>query len=199
MPLASRSTRSILGAQSISATIGRLSTSRFERAPATWGSKEVARSKRATQERIENGYDHGRSPFGPIYDEVGRCSVPTHDIDEHRTALACIRLREDGRSWRESERNYVSKDTARRIYTCRERYLPADSNECSPTPPPNHTAGSSWYEGRRSHEDGTLTIRYTVSRPQPHPSYLRTYVKRVGGLIVERSERGITKVIQGAL
>jgi hypothetical protein len=48
-------------------------------------------------------------------------------------------------------------------------------------------------------EYGTPTVRYTVSRPQPHPSYLPTYVKRVGGLIVERSERGITKVVQGAL
>jgi DNA invertase Pin-like site-specific DNA recombinase len=59
------------------------------------GHKEVARSKRATQERIENGYDHGRSPFGLTHDEDGRYSVPNHDIEEYRTALACIRPRED--------------------------------------------------------------------------------------------------------
>ena len=44
-----------------------------------------------------------------------------------------------------------------------------------------------------------LAFLYTaVHSPTPH-TYRRTYVKRVGGLIVERSERGITKVVQGAL
>jgi DNA invertase Pin-like site-specific DNA recombinase len=89
--------------------------------------KEIARSKRATKERIENGYDHGRPPFGLTYDDSGHYWVPDRDTDEYRTALACLRLREDGHSWREITRETsVNKDTARRIYTRRERYLPSD-------------------------------------------------------------------------
>ncbi|WP_256684935.1 recombinase family protein [Halococcus qingdaonensis] len=108
--------------------------------------KEIARSKRATQERIENGYDHGRLPFGLTYDEDGRYWVPAHDTDEYQAALACIRLRNDGRSWREIERETsVNKDTARRIYSRCERYLPADvnGNERSSTSQPRRTINSS--------------------------------------------------------
>ena len=89
--------------------------------------KEIARSKRATRERIENGYDHGRPPFGLTYDDTGHYWIPDRESDEYRAALACLRLREDGHSWREIARETsVNKDTARRIYTRRERYLPAD-------------------------------------------------------------------------
>jgi DNA invertase Pin-like site-specific DNA recombinase len=106
--------------------------------------KEIARSKRATQERIENGYDHGRPPVGLTYDEDGRYWIPDRDTDEYRAALACIRLREDGHSWREIERETsVSKDTARRIYTRRDRYLPTNPNERSQTSQPRQTINSS--------------------------------------------------------
>ncbi|EMA48402.1 recombinase family protein [Halococcus thailandensis] len=108
--------------------------------------KEIARSKRATQERIENGYDHGRPPFGLTYDDDGHYWVPDHDTDEYRAALACIRLREDGGSWREIEHETsVNKDTARRIYSRRERYLPADvnANEHSSTSQLRRTINSS--------------------------------------------------------
>jgi DNA invertase Pin-like site-specific DNA recombinase len=90
--------------------------------------KEITRSKRATQERIENDYDHGRPPFGLTYDDSGHYWVPDRESDEYRTALACISLREDGHSWREIARETnVNKDTARRIYARRERYQ--SSNE----------------------------------------------------------------------
>ena len=141
MPLVSRSTRSSSGAvdlddralvhQSIRASTDDLK-----------GRKEVALEARDTgahRERLRS------RPFAVRPDlRRGRPLLGPHP--RHRrtpNGVACIRLREDGRSWRESERNYVSKGTARRIYTRRERYLPANSNECSPTPPPNHTAGSS--------------------------------------------------------
>jgi DNA invertase Pin-like site-specific DNA recombinase len=88
--------------------------------------KEIARSKRATQERIENGYDHGRPPFGLTYDDNGHYWIPDRESNEYQAALRCISLRENGHSWREIERETsMSKDTARRIYARRERYLPA--------------------------------------------------------------------------
>jgi DNA invertase Pin-like site-specific DNA recombinase len=108
--------------------------------------KEIARSKRATQERIENDYDHGRPPFGLTYDEDGHYWIPDRETDEYQAAIACIRLREDGHSWREIERETsVNKDTARRIYTRRERYLPANvnANERSSTSQPRRTTSSS--------------------------------------------------------
>jgi DNA invertase Pin-like site-specific DNA recombinase len=105
--------------------------------------KEIARSKRATKERIENGYDHDRPPFGLTYDDDGHYWIPDHDTDEYRAALTCIRLREDGHSWREIElETGVSKDTARRIYTRRERYLLASSNERGPMTQPKRTTSS---------------------------------------------------------
>lgn len=87
--------------------------------------KEIERSKRATQERIDNGYDHGRPPFGLTYDTGGNYWIPDRGSDEYRTAVECIQLREDGHSWREiATETDVSKDTVRRIYDRRERYLP---------------------------------------------------------------------------
>ncbi len=89
--------------------------------------KEIERSKRATQERIDNGYDHGRPPFGLTYDEDGNYWMPDRDSDEYQTALTCIQLRDDGRSWREiAGKTDVSKDTVRRIYDRRKRYLLAN-------------------------------------------------------------------------
>lgn len=83
--------------------------------------KEIERSKRATKERLANGYDHGRPPFGLRYNEDGTYWVPG---DEFNTALKCITLRDDGLSWREIESEAgVNKDTARRVYGRRERYL----------------------------------------------------------------------------
>lgn len=85
--------------------------------------KEIERSKRATQERLDNGYDHGRPPFGLTYNDEGNYWVPDQGSDEYRTAISCIQLREGGHSWREiATETTVSKDTARRIYNRRERY-----------------------------------------------------------------------------
>jgi DNA invertase Pin-like site-specific DNA recombinase len=92
--------------------------------------KEIERSKRATQERLENGYDHGRPPFGLVYDEHGTYWVPDRDSEEFPIALTCIELRESGRSWREiAKETDVSKDTARRIYDRRERYTARETTE----------------------------------------------------------------------
>lgn len=92
--------------------------------------KEIERSKRATQERITNGYDHGRPPYGLTYDDDGHYWVPDRGSDEYQTAVTCIQLRDDECSWREiADATDVSKDTARRICERRERYLPREEVE----------------------------------------------------------------------
>jgi DNA invertase Pin-like site-specific DNA recombinase len=86
--------------------------------------KEIERSKRATQERLDNGYDHGQPPFGLTFDDSGHYWIPDRDSGEFQQALDCIRQRETGLSWREiAAETDVNKDTARRIYARRERYL----------------------------------------------------------------------------
>lgn len=83
--------------------------------------KEIKRSKRATKERLENGFDHGRPPFGLQFDDAGEYWVPGEDFD---TALDVISLREDGLSWRKiGEKTGLNKDTARRIWQRKNRYL----------------------------------------------------------------------------
>jgi len=82
--------------------------------------KEIERSKRATAERLAEGYDHGRPPFGLSFDEDGQYWVPG---DRFHDALDVIKARERGLSWRDvAEDTGVPKDTARRVYDRRERY-----------------------------------------------------------------------------
>ena len=89
--------------------------------------KEIERSKRATQERIDNGYDQGRPPFGLTFDDNGHYWVPDRDSDAFPTAVRCIRLRQEGHSWRDiADTTDVARNTVRRIYDRRERYLPAN-------------------------------------------------------------------------
>lgn len=73
-------------------------------------------------ERLENGYDHGRPPFGLRFDDEGKYWVP--DTNEFEQALECIRLRDKGSSWRGVEdKTGVDKNTARRVYERKEKYL----------------------------------------------------------------------------
>lgn len=83
--------------------------------------KEIERSKRATKERLQNGLDHGRPPFGLQFDDAGDYWVAGEGFED---ALDVISHRESGLSWREIARETgVNKDTARRIWKRRERYL----------------------------------------------------------------------------
>lgn len=83
--------------------------------------KEIERSKRATEERIESGFDHGRPPFGLRFDDAGEYWIPGEDFED---ALEVISCRKDGLSWREiAGETGVNKDTARRVWERRERYL----------------------------------------------------------------------------
>lgn len=83
--------------------------------------KEIERSKRATEERIESGFDHGRPPFGFRFDDAGEYWVPSEEFED---ALEVISCRKDGLSWRETaDKTGVNKDTARRIWERRAKYL----------------------------------------------------------------------------
>lgn len=83
--------------------------------------KEIERSKRATKERLQNGFDHGRPPFGLQFDDAGEYWVPGEGFED---ALDVISHRKSGLSWRDiASETGVNKDTARRIWERRERYL----------------------------------------------------------------------------
>ncbi len=83
--------------------------------------KEIKRAKRATQERVENGFDHGRPPFGLQFDCDGKYWVPGDDFED---AVEIIGLRKDSVSWRDIARKTgVAKDTARRVWDRKDRYL----------------------------------------------------------------------------
>lgn len=83
--------------------------------------KEIERSKRATKERIENGYDQGRPPHGLEFDEDGEYWVPGEDFED---VLDVIRLRNEGHTYAKiSERVGVSTSTAARIEARKELYF----------------------------------------------------------------------------
>ena len=87
--------------------------------------KEIERSKRATKERIESGYDHGRPPIGFQFDDAGEYWVPDDDFEKVQKVIS---LREDGVSWRNiTEETGVAKDTARRVWDRKDRYLKESS------------------------------------------------------------------------
>lgn len=95
--------------------------------------KEIERSKRATQERLDNGDDHGQPPFGLTDDDNGLYWIPDRDSSGGKRACDCIRYREEGLSWRAiATKTGGNKDTARRIYTRRERYLDTTSLDDEP-------------------------------------------------------------------
>lgn len=83
--------------------------------------KEINRSKRATKERIESGFDHGRPPFGLRFDADGEYWVPDEDFED---AIEVIMHRRSGLSWRKiAHKTGINKDTARRVWQRREKYL----------------------------------------------------------------------------
>jgi DNA invertase Pin-like site-specific DNA recombinase len=86
--------------------------------------REIAKSRQALEERAEQGHDQGRPPFGLTYDDAGEHWIPDRESGEFSDALDVIDKREDGLSWRDvAGETGVSKNTARRIWDRRERYL----------------------------------------------------------------------------
>jgi DNA invertase Pin-like site-specific DNA recombinase len=86
--------------------------------------REIEKSRAALAERVEQGHDQGRPPHGLTYDDTGERWVPDRESGDFEDALDVISLREDGVSWRDIEdETKVSKNTARRIWERRDRYL----------------------------------------------------------------------------
>lgn len=82
--------------------------------------EEIEKSKEAVEERLENGYDHGRPPFGLEFDEDGRYWVPGDDFED---VLDIFRLRNQGMTYEEiSEEVGVPTSTAARVEARREMY-----------------------------------------------------------------------------
>lgn len=91
--------------------------------------REIQKSKAALEKREQQGHDQGRPPFGLTYNDAGERWVPDRTSEnggrsEFRKALDVIEKRENGLSWRDvAEATGVNKNTARRIWERRERYL----------------------------------------------------------------------------
>jgi DNA invertase Pin-like site-specific DNA recombinase len=83
--------------------------------------EEIEKAKEATEERLEQGYDHGRPPFGLTFDEDGHYWVPGDDFD---AALEVLEMRDDGASYRAiaEEIDEVGRESARGILQRREKY-----------------------------------------------------------------------------
>jgi hypothetical protein len=83
----------------------------------------------AIQERIDNGHDQGRPPFGLTYNDAGERWVPARAAEngeksDFQQALDVIEKRKNGLSWRDvAAETSVNKSTARRVWDRRDRYL----------------------------------------------------------------------------
>jgi DNA invertase Pin-like site-specific DNA recombinase len=82
---------------------------------------EIERSKEVTEDRIDEGYDHGRPPFGLTFDDAGQYWVPGENFYR---ALRVLAAREQGWSYREVDEEIegVSRSVAQRIVERREKY-----------------------------------------------------------------------------
>lgn len=91
--------------------------------------REIERAKRATQERLDQGYDHGRPPFGLRYDDSGRYWIPGADFEVAKEVLL---FRDRGKSYSEiADSLNVSRSTAKRIVDRRRMYEELDENPYS--------------------------------------------------------------------
>lgn len=82
--------------------------------------REIEKAKRKIQQRIENGYYHGRPPFGLQFDDHGEQLVPD---DAFKTAVEVIQARDDGRTYAEiAESVEIGQGTVYRIVERRELY-----------------------------------------------------------------------------
>jgi DNA invertase Pin-like site-specific DNA recombinase len=85
--------------------------------------KEIERAREAVQERLDNGYDHGRPPIGFRFNEAGTEWVPDRD-GRFEGVVAAIRAVENGKTYREVQDEVgISPATISRIMDRKERYL----------------------------------------------------------------------------
>lgn len=85
--------------------------------------KEIERAREAVQERIQNGYDHGRPPIGFRFDDAGERWVPDREGGFADVAEA-IRMVEDGATYRDVEEELgIAPSTMSGVMDRRDRYL----------------------------------------------------------------------------
>lgn len=85
--------------------------------------KEIERAREAVQERIENGYDHGRPPIGFQFDDAGERWVPNRE-GRFGDVVEAIRMVEDGATYRDVEEELgIAPSTMSGVMDRRDRYL----------------------------------------------------------------------------
>lgn len=85
--------------------------------------KEIQRAREAVQERIDNGYDHGRPPLGFRFDEAGEQWVPDRE-GRFADVVEAIQMVDDGATYRDvQEQLGIAPSTMSGILEHRERYL----------------------------------------------------------------------------
>lgn len=85
--------------------------------------KEIERAREAVQERIQNGYDHGRPPIGFRFDDAGERWVPNRE-GRFADVVEAIRMVEDGATYRDVEEELgIAPSTMSGVMDRRDRYL----------------------------------------------------------------------------
>jgi DNA invertase Pin-like site-specific DNA recombinase len=83
--------------------------------------KEIERSKREIEKRVENGFHQGRAPLGLKFDDRGEELVV--DEDEISQVKRVLELRDNGYSYPDIEKaSSVPQSTAYRVVDRREMY-----------------------------------------------------------------------------
>jgi DNA invertase Pin-like site-specific DNA recombinase len=83
--------------------------------------REIEKAKRKIRKRIDNGYYHGRPPYGLQFDEDKQHLVP--DGDEFEKCLEVIELRDNGCTYDTIvEETGLNRAKAHRIVQRREKY-----------------------------------------------------------------------------
>lgn len=85
--------------------------------------KEIERAREAVQERLENGYDHGRPPIGFRFDDAGERWVPDRE-GRFADVVEAINMVEDGATYRDVEKELgIAPSTMSGVMNRRDRYL----------------------------------------------------------------------------
>lgn len=85
--------------------------------------KEIERAREAVQERLENGYDHGRPPIGFRFDDAGERWVPDRE-GRFADVVEAINMVEDGATYRDVEEELgIAPSTMSGVMNRRDRYL----------------------------------------------------------------------------
>lgn len=85
--------------------------------------KEIKRAREAVQDRIDNGYDHGRPPLGFRFDDAGEHWVPDRE-GRFSDVVEAIRMVEDGATYRDVQEELgISSSTMSGVMKRRDRYL----------------------------------------------------------------------------